>query len=482
MIASLVGSLKTKIEFTQFVAIANQGFISLIGIGRTAVLVRVLGPHDYGILGLALAVGGTVAMAQGLGLGVGAAKEAARAATAEARGFVALVLVAVRGVLVLPFALLLWLSSRAIGEFYEYAALQQCLSLYAIFMLANAPSDVLGYVLTGSQRFRDYFRLRLVNEIVVTVLVVAMILQWGLVGYFVGQTVGAAFCSIILGAAIWGSGQSRIRWPGRDHAVDILRSSLGTGLSIFVGKLSRSVSVQVPILVAGRFMLADQVGWLKFGMQAGGYAGTLLSAAQVIILPKMVGHLRQRGPAAMFDSFSRNLVRLSTGVALVVICVVAIAPELVRLVGGGQYHSSIRPFQATVVFYAVIFLADSIYSGIYLPLDRERAYVASYLVYGVVGTGLAVAAIALGKAIEWPVYGLVLAAWIHLTMALARSGAGSSNTYRFVASCARVMFAVGVAVGLMAQEGALYRIVIGALAAAVLLLEALVWDPTKYWA
>lgn len=400
--------IANKTEILQLAAGGTQGLVMLLSIVRTMVVVRLLGPDNYGLLGLTVAVGNVFNVLQHLGLGVGAAKEAAQVSEREQLGAVAIVVLGVRFALLLPLlAVLTLVAAPFAAATYHVPKLQTLIWLYALFLLVNSPGDILGYLLTGSQRFRTYFSLRTLNELGITVVMILTTLRLGLYGYFIGQVIWGVVYTVVSAKAVWNATGRSLIWPSRNEAAGLFRSVLRTSLAVHLVKLLRTFSVQVPILVGGLFLSTAAVGWLKFGVQAGGYFGTLISSVLLVTLPRMTRLYALLGMDSLLSQFTSNFKRVAWAVQLLLVPGVVLSPEMVRLVGGTEFIGAVPIFRSVLLFYSFVVLADSVFSGVHFPLNRERSYVLAYTVVPVISVVGAMVLVTWIRTAESTVLGLV---------------------------------------------------------------------------
>jgi hypothetical protein len=156
---------------------------------------------------------------------------------------------------------------------------------------------------------------------------------------------------------------------------------------------------------------------------------------------------------------------------------VVAAPELIRLVGGEQFANSYRPFQLVVIFYVYIMLADNIFSGIHFPLNREGAYVRSYLVYFCVSVVFSYFFIVWLMTPESGMYGLCLGGVVHFCIALFQTRA-YVVLFPLLTQTALRVFAVLLLVVACLRGGAGYeRFAIGAVALFLIVADAMRNDP-----
>ncbi len=375
----LYSRLAGRTEFIQLSAVAVQGVTFLLSIARTAMILRLLGAENYGLVGLASAAGGMFAVLQHFGLGVGAAKEASLAQNTRQLGVVTVALLSVRFALALPLFLFLFLVGAPMAaSAYNQPVLLATIRLYAVYLVVSAPGDILGAVLTGTERYRAFFALRILNEVVMTVAMMWMVSVKGIYGYFVGYIITGTIYSIASGIKVWQVVGLHFVWPSSGEVRRLVRSTFRTSMAVFAAKLMRSFSGQIPFLIAGFFLTTVALGWLRFAQQAGGYLMTAVSPVLIVTLPRMMRLQADQGSITLSRYFSDNFRRIAWGVSLLLLPALMFSREISWLLGGSQFVDSWHAVQLILMVSACTVLADNIFAGIHLPLDRELAYVMAY--------------------------------------------------------------------------------------------------------
>lgn len=370
-------------------------------------------------MAIALAVGGVFSIFQHLGLGVSVAKEVAQDPTPSRLGIIALLVLGVRILMLIPIlAILVFVVAPTSIHLYDLPNLDYLIQLFALFILVSSPGDILSYTFTGAGKYKTYFKLKFINELVLTCSVCTMIYWMKVEGYFIGQIIAAAIYTTLSGYALWKTVEGQTTRATRSEIRLLLSSIFKTSTSTYTAKLCRSFSLQAPILLAGYYLPITSVGALKFGMQAGGYIATITSAAQLVTLPKMISHLRAHGKDYLFEKFSQNFRRLNFVLCYILIFAVLLAPILIRIIGGSNFISSVTPFQIIVIYYILIVSADTIFTGIYFPLNRETSYVKSYIFYFALSIITGGASLLFFKTAESSLFGVFVGAVAHLIAAV----------------------------------------------------------------
>lgn len=415
----LFSSLTERTEWLQLSAVSVRGVISLFIVARTFVILRLLGAEEYGLIGLTTAAGGIFSSIQHLGLGVGAAKEAAKAKDLHQLRLTAVLLFIVRILLLLPLlGFLLWLVAPVAAGTYHQPVLLYLIPLYGLYLLVSAPGDIFEYVLTGTERYRAYFAFSVFRELTMTIAMIIMVFLMGVRGYFWGYVIAGLLYNLGLSIAVWNAIDRRVLWPTFAEARVLLKSVFKTSLAVYSSKLLKGFSWQIPVLFAGVYLSTAAVGWLHFAYKIGGYLGGLASAVILITLPRMMRLKERFGADALCRHFPTNFRRVAWGLSSLLLLSLVLSKEITWFVGGAGFGQAWRTAQLMLVFYTCIVLADSIFSGLHFPFNREKNYVLAYGGLFLVSAISAVALLIVFKTPDSVGLAMILGALVLLGLAL----------------------------------------------------------------
>jgi O-antigen/teichoic acid export membrane protein len=476
----LYSKIKEHTGFLQFLAVVNQSSISIIGLIRIVIVVRLLTTYDYGIIGLAAAVSNSFSVFQHLGLGVGVAKEAAQSHGSDRLGFITILVLIIRLTLLLPLILfLIYFISPFAAAKYNLPQMEHYIDLSALGILVSSPGDILSYVLTGDGHFKIYFKLRLYKELLFLLISVTFILFFGLDGYFFAQILTGFLFTIFSALLVFTKIKINFSYFTYKELINGAKSIFKTSAAVFSSKIIRTISLQMPVLLGSFFLSVSEIGCLKFGIQSGGNFATLMTSTHIVTMPKMTHLLKKEGRNGLFVYFSQNYLRLATVLSLFLILAFSIAPELVVFVGGSQYINSYRAFQFVILFYYFVMLADTVFNSLHFPLNREYDYLKSYIIYFIISIVSTILISFFYKSNYSSLFGICFASFIHWIISIIQTSKYNiSKFFNFKISFKVFIVLIGV-LKIAVCETFVERIMI-CFYISVLLIFDLLWQERSY--
>jgi O-antigen/teichoic acid export membrane protein len=186
------------------------------------------------------------------------------------------------------------------------------------------------------------------------------------------------------------------------------RRYLGYGVLIALDKNSANLYIQLPTQIAGSLGGAAAAGYLDVALSAISYAGVITSALLdnlAAIVPQAVG----RGDyARLWRGFSRVVIGLTAGSALVFGAAAVAAPWIIPFLLGADWTPAI-PALTVLMLYGVITTTGGVFGSLYRALNlMGRALIAKLMALGIVGliaafglTGRALTAVDAAVAGAW---------------------------------------------------------------------------------
>ena len=164
--------------------------------------IRLLTLEEYGLVGVLLAVTGTVGAYQHLGLGAGTIRAMATAQDGVRRGHVLLISLSIRTIISAPLVAGMFLTARFIAlEIYRQPLLEIGLKLFAVNLLLSGWLEVFDSALAGLARFGWLFSIRVFSGVANLLLIVALLPPYGYHGYL-AVIVGATALTLVVNAAV----------------------------------------------------------------------------------------------------------------------------------------------------------------------------------------------------------------------------------------------------------------------------------------
>ena len=139
---------------TQFISLAAKAVTMALGIVQSIIVIRILSPGEFGLVGLVMSVGGVIGVSQHLGIVDGAIREIAVLKEKREIGKVFWVSHVTRQLVTIPLSVGLLLMAGFIAEsIYDRSEIALYLQIFAGVLILQGLQDVMGATLTGMKRF-----------------------------------------------------------------------------------------------------------------------------------------------------------------------------------------------------------------------------------------------------------------------------------------------------------------------------------------
>jgi O-antigen/teichoic acid export membrane protein len=357
-------------------ALANQVVTAALTAVLTIYLVRVLGPHDYGIFALALSVAALVLLPADFGISASTSRYLAeRRGRREAAAAVLRSAIGLRLAISIPVAAALWLLADPIATAYGEPDTADPLRAMAVVLLGQSVLNLFRGVFNGLSRVDRTFWMIAFESVAETAATVVFVVAsttaasaaWGrAVGYGVGALVGLVLVVRLLGRhAVAGRGGERSEVPA--------------------GAIARYAGAM--FIIDGAFTLFEQIDVLLVGGYLGAAAAGVFSAPLKLttflhypglaVATAVTPRLARRDDARAVETFQLSL-RYVTIVQLGLAAAVAVwAQPIVDLALGEGFEESASVLRALAPYVALAGIAPLVSLAVnYLGEARRRVPIA----------------------------------------------------------------------------------------------------------
>lgn len=396
------GDLRRDIGRGVVWATAGNIMMRVGGLGVTAMVARILSPHDFGVYAVALAVYVVVMCLAELGMASAVARsvmepEDIAGTVTSISVLVSMGLAALMATFAAPLASLVGMPDAA----EPLRVMSICLALTGIFAVP------------GAQLVRDFRQDRVLLGTVAGfipangVLVVLALMGEGATAFAWSRVIGQVVTGLVFVACL----DRRYRPQWRRELVGPL---LRFGLPLSIANLINLTLLNADYLVIGRVLTAEEVGVYMIAFTVANWTTAVLgSVLNGVVLPAF-GRV-STDPARLIESLV-SATRLVALVALPIAFVtVAIAPSLIHTVFGGKWAAA-APVLSVLAVYGACFAFTLLYVNVLVAIGATVHLLVVQVLW----------ITALVPAMIWGIGagGLVGAAWAHVVVVMLVSVPG----------------------------------------------------------
>jgi len=364
----------------QIVSMIAQGLAMLAGMIQTFVIIRILTVGEWGIVQLAISIGGALGIYQHLGLVSASTREISSVEKKEDIFKIFVTSVAVRYCVTLPIALGLFIYSRHIAvNLYHNAGLIVPLKLYALSLVFQGVQGILNSVISGMQRFRTLFIYQIAISFVSILLYIPLVYLFKINGYFYAFLVFNILSSIALSAIALRPLMEKLLLPSKKDFVRLFKEIFSISIAIYVVKILYTNWEKLGSNALGLFNSAEVVAIYAFAMLYAKKIMNISDSVTTVNIPvfseRFVKNLDE-----FKETFVKNFNKLFSLIIFVGAFASYFAPEAIRiLVGGNKYDASL-PLVAPMVFAFIVYsFINIITSSVMIPAKMAKSMVGSYI-------------------------------------------------------------------------------------------------------
>jgi O-antigen/teichoic acid export membrane protein len=362
----------SSLRTVQFWGVLTKAGTIASGIVQTAIVLRVLDPAGYGIVGIVSALGSLVGVSQHVGIVDATIREIAIAETPRRRAVVFWVSLWFRLAVTVPISAALALAASWIGtRVYVLPDIPHLVRLMSLILVLQGIQGVVGGAYTGKQAFGRLYLFQLIMTAVNIPLFALFTWMHGTRGFFEAVILSTSAFILLLSIFLRHALGGTLAHPRREEIRGVLADIMHTGVWTYVARILSVAWQRVPVLILGRWAAPDLVGLFSAALAFGGKLVLLASALGEVNLSFLSStYVKGR------DAFRTLAERTLTDVGAVVLLgggLLALFPDvLLPVLAGSAYASAARVVTLTTWAFAAFSYFDIAANTIFVPARRAQ--------------------------------------------------------------------------------------------------------------
>ncbi len=351
----------------------------LLGLVQTFVIVRVLSVEEWGIVQLAVSIGGAFGIYQHLGLASGSTREISATKDTKEIFKIFFTTVFIRYAVTIPVFIFLFFSAEkiAVGQ-YNNSLLILPIKIYALGLVVEAVQSILNAVVSGTHRFKQLFIYQAGIALVSVVLYVPLVYFYKINGYFYALFAFEFISSIVMGVIAFKPYLKEFCLPSFADLKRLLKSLLSISLAIYAVKIIYTWWEKSGPLLLGLDLSAEMVAFFSFGLL---YAKKLMLISDAVttvnlpVLSKTYSTNLEEFKALFVNNFNKLYVFILGAGFFAIFW----AREVFAiLVGSDKYHPAlplVLPLMFAFIFYSFMNIIES---SVIIPAKKVFAMILSF--------------------------------------------------------------------------------------------------------
>ncbi|HBI35992.1 MAG: Polysaccharide biosynthesis protein [candidate division WWE3 bacterium GW2011_GWF2_41_45] len=363
----------------QIISFASRSMAMLLGLVQTFVIIRVLSVGEWGVIQLAISIGGALGIYQHLGLASASTREISSASDDKEVFKIFITSAVIRYAITVPIAIGLFLAANYVAvDIYKNEVLVLPIKIYALTLLFQGVQSILNSVISGTKRFKQLFLYQIAIAAASVVIFIPLVLTYRVNGYFYAFFMFNVLSSIILGYIAFKPLRGSMQFPSRSDFNRLFKEIFSISMAIYLVKIIYTNWEKFGTNVLGLFNSPEVIAIFAFALL---YAKKLMSISDAVTdvsLP-VLSEKYVKDFADFKRLFTKNFDKIFISVIAAAAFASYWAPEIVNLVVGGDKYQDSYVLIAPVIFAFILYsFINIVKSSVLIPAKMVKHMIAGF--------------------------------------------------------------------------------------------------------
>jgi O-antigen/teichoic acid export membrane protein len=363
----------------QVISFISRGIAMGIGMVQGFVIAAVLTKAEWGIVQLAVSIGGALGIYQHLGLASASTREISSAEKEDDVFKIFLTSIAIRYCVTIPIALGLFFGSNYIAtHVYKNVLLDLPLKIYGLTLLFQGAQSILNSVISGTKRFKQIFIYQAVIALVSLTIYLPFIYFYRINGYFYAFMLFNFIATLSLAVIAFKPLRGKLTLPTKREFRKFLKEIFSISIAIYLMKILVTNWEKLGSNVLGLTYSVEVVATFAFALL---YAKKLMSISDSVtdvnlpVLSDKYVHNQEE----FRELFTKNFNKLFCIILFIGSFAAYFAPFIVRLAVGNKYDDSLVLIAPLIITYMLYSFVNIINSSVLIPAKMTRHMMVSFV-------------------------------------------------------------------------------------------------------
>jgi len=359
----------------------SRGMAMALGIIQSFVIIRILSVQEWGLIQLAVSIGGALGIYQHLGLASASTREISGAKKTSDIFKIFVTSISIRYLITLPIVFGLYIYSDKIAiDVYKSPEISFPLKMYAIALFFQGFQSILNSVISGMKRFKQLFTYQVAISVLSILLYVPLVYLYKIPGYFYAFLAFNVLNTLFLLLVALIPLRGQLILPSAKDFKLLFKDIFSISIGIYIVKIIYTNWEKLGGTLLGLNNAAEIVGIYAF---AALFAKKILSISDAVTdvnLPV----LSEKYQADINDfkkTFKSNFDKVYALILLSAAAATYWSRELVTLVvGSDKYNQSLSLIPVLVLAFVIYSVLNIVNSSVLVPVKMTKQMIGSFLV------------------------------------------------------------------------------------------------------
>lgn len=369
-----------ELRKTQFWGSVTKIVTIILGVLQTVIILHILTPAQYGIIGIVTAIASLVGVSQNVGVTDATIREIAMTEDVRHRAHIFWVSLWFRMFFTLPISILLILFAKFIAiQVYNIPQIEIYIYIMGLVLVLQGVQGVLGGVFSGLRSFNLLYAFQIATAVINTVLFSFLTFKFGILGFFVAMALSTMIFIVLLAVFLKKVIGGKLEHPKKDDFVTVWKDIFHTGFWTYIARIFSVGWQQAPMLVLGKIAGPDVVGLynvaLSFGSKLTVFAAAI-GEVNLAFLSNTFGKAKEK-----FGDMAGNTLADIGGVLFIFAGVMALTSDfLLKIFAGESYSNAVSVTILVCWAYAFFAFLDIATNTVFVSSRKSQFRAVSFAV------------------------------------------------------------------------------------------------------
>lgn len=366
----------------QIISFLSRGMAMIIGLLQSFIILRILTQAEWGIVQLALSIGGALGIYQNLGLASASTREIAACKDDSKIFKIFLTSVSIRYLIAIPLAIgLIVLAPKIATDIYRHPELILPLQIYGVTILIQGFQTILNSVISGTKRFKHLFTYQVIIAFVSAFLYIPLVYFYGMMGYFYAFLTFNVISTISLSFLAFLPLKTKLVMPSKSDFALLFKDIFSISIVIYLSKIIYTNWEKFGTNVLGLSLSPEMVAIFGFAVVFAKKIMSISDAVTDVNLPilseKFVNDVED-----FKKTFTHNFDKIFSFVIFSSSLAAFWAPEIIYFLAGKQkyteYYESLRLILPLLISFILYSFLNIINASILIPAKMVKSMLLSF--------------------------------------------------------------------------------------------------------
>ncbi|MBU1867893.1 oligosaccharide flippase family protein [Patescibacteria group bacterium] len=368
----------SKLVKWQSISLISKVLAISLGIIQNIIVLRILSPEEYGLVGIVLAIAGTVGIYQHLGLATGTVVALSREEDLDRASKVTFTSILTR----LPVSLILAgtiiiFSDHLATNVYQQPSLSLPIKIIGLIFIIDGVKANLSSTLAGLQKFGYLFLLQVFQSAISLVLFSYLVKIAKVSGYFYALLLFNSVMLVIFGLINLRIYRNHLRLPTREEFISLFKEIFSLGIIVYFARILYNFWQKAPVLIMGLYISPEEIGYFSFASLLAIKIVSFSDAITDVTVPVLSRKFAENSKEFQ-KQFSRNFTQVSAFIFLASTTAIFFFKEITLTLIGSKYIPAFPLIPYLILAFANYSLINVVTGGVLIPTHRRKIMLAQY--------------------------------------------------------------------------------------------------------